>query len=302
MPSSKSGIRIRGRMDARSPVVGVPRQTRGYGAMGPIETNAADLATLDEGGKNVLSETRAEMPMETSLAMLSELSTRANNRIDLAGLGEGALDSPPPDLILPGKSVAARVAKRIFDILVASLILIVLLPLVAFTALLIKLDSPGPILYRSRRVGRNGAPFEMFKFRTMFDGADGHRDSLRAISEAPEGLFKVKDDPRLTGVGRALRSTSLDELPQLIHVITGRMSLVGPRPLVTEESALIPANSVRFLARPGITGPWQLAGSWRVSLPEMVMLDAEYLGSWSIWLDLKLLLRTVFYALMRTGC
>lgn len=169
-------------------------------------------------------------------------------------------------------------------------------------AILIKLDSPGPVLYRSRRVGRNGRTFEMLKFRTMFDGAHQHREALRPISEAPEGLFKVKDDPRLTGVGRALRSTSLDELPQLLHVLTGTMSLVGPRPLVSEETDLIPSSSIRFLSRPGITGPWQVAGSWRVPLPEMVELDEEYLETWTVWVDVKLLFQTLWYAVRRTGC
>jgi lipopolysaccharide/colanic/teichoic acid biosynthesis glycosyltransferase len=266
------------------------------------ESNTADFATSTKGSTRVLSGVPPDLLMETSVPVLGELKTTGNRGIDIAGAGEGAFTGVPPDLVLPGNNLVARLAKRAFDILVAALLLIVLLPLIVVTALLVKLDSPGPVLYRSRRVGRNGVTFEMLKFRTMFDGADGHRDALRPISEAPDGLFKVTNDPRLTGVGRALRCTSLDELPQLIHVLTGTMSLVGPRPLVAEESDLISANSLRFLARPGITGPWQLAGSWRVSLPEMVKLDAEYLESWSIWLDLKMLLRTAWYALRRTGC
>jgi lipopolysaccharide/colanic/teichoic acid biosynthesis glycosyltransferase len=240
--------------------------------------------------------------MDPTLEMFGELTTSANPAFEFVGSGDRTLRTGPFDDLLPGHSFGARIVKRTFDIVVAGLLLIALLPLLAVVALLIKLDSRGPVLYRSRRVGRNGRPFKMLKFRTMFDGADHHRDSLRPISEAPEGLFKLTDDPRLTGVGRALRSTSLDELPQLIHVLAGTMSLVGPRPLVAEESDLIPPNSVRFLARPGITGPWQLAGSWRVSLPEMVLLDTEYLASWSIKTDLKMVLLTVWYSLRRTGC
>jgi lipopolysaccharide/colanic/teichoic acid biosynthesis glycosyltransferase len=291
----------------RSPVVGGHRHAGDGGIVG-TDSNTADLATPTEGGIRtagaitVPSDHEAEPPRDSSATVLDELTKLANPGIGITGAGEGALADPSLDVVLPGENLGARLAKRAFDMLVATLLLVVLLPLIAVVALLIKLDSSGPVLYRSRRIGRNGASFEMLKFRTMFDGADGHRDALRPISEAPEGLFKVTDDPRLTGVGQALRSTSLDELPQLIHVITGTMSLVGPRPLVAEESDLISPNSSRFLARPGITGPWQLAGSWRVSLPEMVKLDVEYLESWSIWLDLKMLLGTAWYALRRTGC
>jgi lipopolysaccharide/colanic/teichoic acid biosynthesis glycosyltransferase len=268
-----------------------------------IENEASgDLAIPKAGRTNLLSDRPAEEEARTPFRVLGELSARAEPRIEIATSGEGVLQRPEVDIILPGRGVAARFVKRTFDLLFAGLILIVLAPLLAAIALLIKLDSPGPVLYRSKRIGRNGQTFEMLKFRTMFDGADGHRDSLRHISEAPEGLFKVTDDPRFTGVGRALRSTSLDELPQLIHVLTGTMSIVGPRPLVSEESGLISPHSTRFLARPGITGPWQLAGSWRVSLPEMVELDEEYLETWSIWVDLKMLIGTVWYAIRRTGC
>jgi lipopolysaccharide/colanic/teichoic acid biosynthesis glycosyltransferase len=244
---------------------------RGYGEIEGIDSNAADLATAEPD-------------------------------IGIAATGEGALTRAPAEVVLPGDTPLARLIKRTSDILIATFILLVLAPLLAVIAVLIKIDSPGPVLYRSKRVGRNGRTFEMLKFRTMFDGADGHRDALRSLSEAPEGLFKVTDDPRLTGVGRALRSTSLDELPQLIHVLTGTMSLVGPRPLVSEESDLIPASSIRFLSRPGITGPWQVAGSWRVSLPEMVKLDENYLQTWTVRMDVKLLIRTFWYAVRRTGC
>jgi lipopolysaccharide/colanic/teichoic acid biosynthesis glycosyltransferase len=233
--------------------------------------------------------------------MLSDFRTTAEPAIKMASVGEGALTTAPLDVVLPGRGLAGRIVKRTFDVVIAGLMLLILLPALAVIALLIKIDSPGPVLYRSKRIGRNGNSFEMLKFRTMFDGAHQHRDALMRMSEAPEGLFKVVDDPRLTGMGRGLRRTSLDELPQLIHVLAGTMSLVGPRPLVAEESDLIPRTSTRFLARPGITGPWQLAGSWRVALPEMIELDAEYLESWTIWRDFKMLLQTVRYAVRRVG-
>jgi lipopolysaccharide/colanic/teichoic acid biosynthesis glycosyltransferase len=271
--------------------------------MDPIENKTgADFVMPRAGSTGLLEERPPDLRVRPALHGLGDLSATAEPTIRIAGGREGALTRPQLDVILPGESQAARLLKRTFDVVVAALIVILLSPLLVITALLIKLDSSGPVLYRSKRIGRNGLTFEMLKFRTMFDGADGHRDALRPLSEAPEGLFKVTDDPRLTGVGRMLRSTSLDELPQLIHVLTGTMSLVGPRPLVSEESNLISEASTRFLARPGITGPWQVAGSWRVSLPEMVKLDEGYIESWTIWLDVKLLLRTAWCSIRRTGC
>ena len=121
------------------------------------------------------------------------------------------------------------------------------------------------------------------------------------LSEAPDGLFKMQNDPRLTRVGRHLRSMSLDELPQLFQVLTGTMSLVGPRPLPPEEDALVDGETVRLQARPGLTGPWQLAGSWRVPLSVMVKMDDDYLANWSLWLDLRMLGGTVRHVVRRRG-
>jgi lipopolysaccharide/colanic/teichoic acid biosynthesis glycosyltransferase len=141
----------------------------------------------------------------------------------------------------------------------------------------------------------------MLKFRTMVADADTHRDELRHLSEAPDGLFKIQNDPRLTRSGRYLRSTSLDELPQLLQVLTGTMSLVGPRPLPPEEDALVEHDALRRQARPGLTGPWQLAGSWRVPLSVMVKMDDDYLVNWSLWLDVKMMWRTVRHVIRRRG-
>jgi lipopolysaccharide/colanic/teichoic acid biosynthesis glycosyltransferase len=209
----------------------------------------------------------------------------------------------------PGGAVASTVelgtlpvvSKRIFDLVVSTIVVMLAIPLMLAIAMLIKLDSPGPVFYRSRRIGRNSDPFEMLKFRAMVDGADGQRDDLRHLSDAPGGVFKIQNDPRLTRVGRLLRSTSLDELPQLFQVLTGTMSLVGPRPLPPEEDALVENAGRRTEARPGVTGPWQLAGSWRVPLHRMVNLDNEYLANRSTWLDVKMLARTVAYVLRRRG-
>ena len=149
----------------------------------------------------------------------------------------------------------AGFTKRAFDLGVALVALILLAPVMLLVTLLVKLDSRGPVLFRSRRIGRGGEPFGMLKFRTMVVDAETQRGDLLHLSEAPDGLFKMQNDPRLTRSGRYLRSTSLDELPQLFQVLTGTMSLVGPRPLPPEEDALVDPDTIRLQARPGPHGP-----------------------------------------------
>ena len=200
-----------------------------------------------------------------------------------------------------GLSRSSRVIKRSFDLLGAALSLLVAAPLLAVIALLVKLSSRGPVFYRQTRIGRDGRPFTMWKFRTMVDGADAMKAPLRKLNEA-EGLFKIAADPRITKVGGVLRRYSLDELPQLINVLRGEMSLVGPRPLVPDEDDLITGLDRRRLQlTPGMTGRWQILGSARVPLPEMVKLDYLYVTGWSLWSDVKILLRTVPYVLARRG-
>jgi lipopolysaccharide/colanic/teichoic acid biosynthesis glycosyltransferase len=196
----------------------------------------------------------------------------------------------------------ARSAKRAIDLIGAILLLTVLTPVWLGIALLIKFDSPGPILFRQRRIGRDGRPFWMLKFRTMVDGADDHKPALLHLNEAAEGLFKINGDPRVTRTGRWLRATSLDELPQLLHVVTGRMSLVGPRPLVPEEDAQIVGDQrARLQMRPGMTGAWQVAGASSIPIKEMVVLDQAYVQDWSLLLDAKLLLQTATHVALRRG-
>jgi lipopolysaccharide/colanic/teichoic acid biosynthesis glycosyltransferase len=197
---------------------------------------------------------------------------------------------------------AADWSKRAFDLVGAAFLIIILAPLWIAIALLIKVDSPGPILFRQRRVGRDGRPFSMFKFRTMVDGADAQKPALLHLNEAGDGLFKIDKDPRVTGTGRWLRATSLDELPQLLHVVTGRMSLVGPRPLVPEEDAQVQGKyRCRHFIRPGMTGPWQVGGASAIPIQEMVKLDQAYVENWSLWLDVKLLGRTAPHVIGRRG-
>jgi len=192
--------------------------------------------------------------------------------------------------------------KRAFDVLGASLGLLAVSPLMIAIAIAIKLDSRGPVFFRQLRVGRHGKRFQMLKFRTMVDGADALKDSLRDRNEAQEGLFKIAEDPRVTRVGRLLRRTALDELPQLINIVRGEMSLVGPRPLVIEEDRRIEGwHRRRLELMPGMTGPWQILGPARVPLREMVAIDYIYVANWSLWTDIKILLRTIPHVLGRKG-
>lgn len=177
--------------------------------------------------------------------------------------------------------------------------LILLAPLLTAIAVAIRLDSPGPSLFRQRRVGHDGQVFEIVKFRTMVTDAEQRKDELLAQNET-EGLFKITDDPRVTRVGRWLRRTSIDELPQLLNVIHGEMSLVGPRPLVLDEDLQVQGwHRRRLHLKPGMTGPWQILASGRIPLYEMVKIDYLYPINWSLWNDIKILARTVPYVLSR---
>jgi lipopolysaccharide/colanic/teichoic acid biosynthesis glycosyltransferase len=177
----------------------------------------------------------------------------------------------------------------------------VLAPLLAVIALAITLDSPGPVLFRQVRAGRRGRAFEMLKFRSMVDGADRLKEELRHLNEA-EGIFKMANDPRITRVGRVLRVAHLDELPQLINVVRGDVSLVGPRPLpLDEDEAIRGWYRDRLEVSPGISGYWQVLGSSRIPLEEMVKVDYLYIANWSVWGDVKLMLRTIAVVAKRRG-
>lgn len=198
-----------------------------------------------------------------------------------------------------GLGRSSRFLKRAFDVVATAVGLVLLSPVIAAIALAIRLDSKGPIFFRQIRVGRHSQHFFMVKFRSMVTDADGRKGEISSLNVAGTGLFKAKDDPRVTRVGRFLRRSSLDELPQLFNVLRGEMSLVGPRPLVTDEDAqILGLDRSRLRFKPGMTGPWQLLGS-RVSLQEMVEIDYLYASNWSLWLDLKILLRTVRYVVRR---
>ena len=192
--------------------------------------------------------------------------------------------------------------KRAFDITGSLLILLVLSPLLATCALAIKLTSRGPLLYRSMRPGIGGQPFACLKFRTMEDGAEDLQDGLEEHNEADGPLFKIRADPRVTRVGRLLRMFSIDELPQLLNVLRGQMSLVGPRPLPQRDyDRLEEWHRKRYLVLPGMTGLWQVSGRSGLEFDDMVRLDFLYLEHWSVSLDLSILVKTIPAVLVRRG-
>jgi exopolysaccharide biosynthesis polyprenyl glycosylphosphotransferase len=199
-------------------------------------------------------------------------------------------------------SGSQAVAKRVFDLAVSSFGVLVTLPLWTAIALAIKLTSPGPVLYRQQRVGQRGAPFTMLKFRTMRVGAESMLEDLRRLNEATGPLFKLRDDPRVTSVGRWLRKWSLDELPQLLNVLRGNMSLVGPRPPLPEEVREYEDWQFdRLEVPPGITGLWQVSGRSELSFDEYVRLDLFYIENWSLAYDLFILAKTIPMILARKG-
>ncbi|HET9075063.1 MAG TPA: sugar transferase [Solirubrobacteraceae bacterium] len=192
--------------------------------------------------------------------------------------------------------------KRSFDVLAASLAVIVTLPLMLIIAVAVKLSSRGPIIYRSVRPGLAGRPFYCLKFRTMLDNADQIQDDLEPLNEKSGALFKIKADPRLTPIGGWLRQFSLDELPQLINVLRGEMSLVGPRPLPMRDYEMLEAwHKKRYLVLPGITGLWQVSGRSELDFDDLVRLDFLYLEQWSLFLDLSILIKTIPAVLTRRG-
>jgi len=200
-----------------------------------------------------------------------------------------------------GLSRSSRLLKRAFDIVGSSAMLAVAAPAMLAIMAAIRIDSPGPLLFRQTRVGRDGRHFQMLKFRSMVVGADAEKERLRHLNET-NGLFKIESDPRITRVGRFLRRTCLDELPQLLNVWRGEMSLVGPRPLVVDEDAqVLGLDRHRLHLTPGMTGHWQILGSPRVPMHEMVGIDYLYVANWSLWSDVKILLRTIPHMLASRG-
>jgi len=212
---------------------------------------------------------------------------------------------------LAGSSLGA-VLKRVVDILGSIVGLSLLSPIFIVITLAIKLDSPGEVVFRQKRIGKNGEEFVFYKFRSMYKDVDDklHKEYMAKLINSGSdsvpmgkgGCFKMEDDPRVTKVGRFLRKTSLDELPQLYNVLKGDMSLVGPRPAIPYEVEMYNAwHKRRLSVIPGITGLWQVSGRSAKDFREMVELDLKYIDSWSIWLDLKIIFKTFFVVLNKQG-
>jgi exopolysaccharide biosynthesis polyprenyl glycosylphosphotransferase len=201
----------------------------------------------------------------------------------------------------PLLSPSSRFMKRALDVVTSAVLLLLTLPLLVLIAIAIKLDSRGPVFFRQQRVGKDGRPFMLLKFRTMCEDAEERVEELRKFSKDPHWLH-LEHDPRLTRVGRFLRLASLDELPQLLNVLHGEMSLVGPRPLVESEDRRVGGwGRSRLELTPGITGSWQVLGRTTIPFDEMVKLDYLYVVNWSLWNDVRLMLRTLPVVLKRSG-
>jgi lipopolysaccharide/colanic/teichoic acid biosynthesis glycosyltransferase len=249
-------------------------------------------------------------------AAVAEAFTRAHDEfVDSPRQASARLErSPAPDLrlsslqahtiaretpaLVPRGLISAsrtqRINKRALDIAVSITALLLATPLVILTALAIKLSSPGPVLYVDRRVGRHGRLFRMYKFRSMYRDAERRRDTLRDSNEVTGPVFKMRADPRITPVGRLLRKLSIDELPQLLNVLLGHMSLVGPRPpLPSEYRTYTPRQRRRLSVRPGLTCTWQVSGRSNIPFDQWIDMDLDYIDNWTLGRDLALLVRTI---------
>jgi len=277
------------RLGGLDEVVGVLRQS------GADELYVLDSAFSQEGLMEISSwceKLEVDLKIIPSLYMIMTAGTKL----------EEVASIPVISMKKGGITGWDRVLKDMEDYVLSFAGLLLLSPLLLIVALLIKLDSAGQVFFKQERVGKNGKRFTVYKFRSMSADAEGKRDQLLAINEADGPIFKVKKDPRITRVGRFIRKTSIDELPQLINVVRGEMSLVGPRPLPTKEVDLsIRGHLDRLAVLPGITGLWQVSGRSDLTFDEMVKLDVYYIRNWSLWLDLKIILRTIPAVLFSKG-
>ncbi len=201
-------------------------------------------------------------------------------------------------------NTSAQIIKRIMDILGGLVGIILSSPIMLVTAIAIKIDSPGPVLFKQTRVGKNGRHFKMYKFRSMCIDADAKKKELMAQNEVKGGaMFKMKDDPRITRVGKFIRKTSIDELPQFFNILGGTMSLVGTRPPTLDEVEMYDASQWRRISiKPGLTGMWQVSGRSDITdFDEVVKLDTEYIDNWSIYLDISILVKTVLSVFKKDG-
>lgn len=286
----------------------------------PLDTNISE-SIIDVAMRHATDDRRASGSVVVDLRVIDDTEEitieldvveASSATLDLERLVPLPLDNvvetadPTPErsgrpVLLPSRvgglataSLLPRAWKRVFDLLLATVLLVLAAPVLLLVAAAVKVTSPGPVFYRSQRVGRGGDEFAFLKFRTMRTGADREKAALAAQNEKSGPVFKMRQDPRVTPLGSFLRRTSLDELPQLLHVLSGRMSLVGPRPPLPAEVSRYSAREVqRLLVRPGLTCIWQVSGRSDIEFEDWVDMDLEYIRTWSPWLDVKLLVRTV---------
>jgi lipopolysaccharide/colanic/teichoic acid biosynthesis glycosyltransferase len=273
------------------------------------DVSSTDTAIVDALGAKVSNAVRLALPAE--VADQIRLSVHLFPKSNGADSGIGDLTFYPELSSRRDSRRAARVLKRVIDITGSTVLLCLLGPLLALVAAAIKVNSKGPVIFKQVRVGRHGQPFNFLKFRSMYMGSDAaiHREyvttfiSRGAQPSGSDGVYKITNDPRVTAVGRLLRRTSLDELPQLWNVLCGDMSLVGPRPAIPYECECYALWHRRRVleAKPGITGLWQVRGRSRLNFNDMVRLDLKYAKHWSIWLDIQILLQTPKAVLMGEG-
>ncbi len=287
----KCGVAVRGFVDERAPICG------------DVHGRICDLATVVSSEfvdeiivvpphdfdtvRHVAREARRN---RTNVSVMPELFGFAPESVSFARFGM----VPMLRLHQERRPRFGLLCKRVFDVVVSALGLTTLLPLLIMLACLIKVGSPGPVLYRNLRIGRRGRSFVCYKLRTMVSGADDLREGLRSRNERKGPIFKIVNDPRVTATGRFLRQYSLDELPQLWNVLKGDMSLVGPRPHPVDDFERYELEHVRRLdVTPGITGLWQITARDDPSFERNMELDLEYIERWSFWLDLRILFATL---------
>jgi exopolysaccharide biosynthesis polyprenyl glycosylphosphotransferase len=278
---------------------------RGLGALDNLSA-VIDSESVDEViitlpwnyHRRILSVLRECARRDVTARLVPDLFQMSMSRVEISDLG----GVPLIEVHEIAFSHSERMFKRAVDLFGALVGLTLGAPIFGLIALAIKLDSPGPVLFKQVRVGKNNELFDVYKFRSMRVGAESELEALRDLNEADGPIFKMREDPRITRLGRFLRRTSLDELPQFINVLRGEMSLVGPRPPIPDEvTQYKPWHKRRLAVRPGITGMWQVSGRSELTFDEMVLLDLYYIEHWSPWLDLNILLRTIPTALLGDG-
>ena len=266
-------------------------------SLGAQEVYVADVLSRDSEMLHGISLAVESLGMELALAV--SLADVSGHRLYLRNTAE----QPVLLASLPQYTNATYVIKRLLDIVVSAFALLISSPLMLGTAIAIKLDDGGPIFFSQKRIGLHGKPFTMYKFRSMVTNAEELKKKLAEENgQTDRFIFKMKDDPRITKVGRFIRKTSLDEFPQFFNVLKGDMSLVGPRPALPEEVARYGSlYSTRLLVKPGITGPWQVSGRSDLSQEQSEYLDVSYIENWSIAGDLAILAKTVLVVFRGTG-